>query len=494
MNAYIILLFTFVHAEVFHINNLHIKENTVIPAKWFVYDNNNTITNMNNSFEYNISIDKDGSSSNNTNNVIGNVILLNTNAIGFNMMKYPGICCSPNGTPIFCLTSPPSSFQQSNNVYDYSIYHNTITFSSNTDTPSTYSFSSHSLKGHTVLLLTFCNVTHDTPLHISATFTFTNAYSQYTITDSFRLPILVIYLITIIAFAVYWYMRIPKHHHTVKFDMKLLSMATPFIISYHITSLFMYFIKPSSSLSSNNNNTYLFLFIVRLTLQTVNTVYIKLAYFLVSIGYTFNLQIRLFKSATRNIFSIPKSKVNFISLLLCLYVIALWYTELINRIRQYEYTDCFGYYLAVALKIWINCFIWYGVYTRISKKSEFQMNTFISIKMYFKQYNKVIIVAFVCGVCYYVSSCVVMVVNECAFAKVAFAVNTLLNELSDVVLYGGLVVLTLETPMQYSSNSSNNNNNSNSDVGSSNRKYTKYHGDVFYEMQHACLNSLDKIE
>jgi hypothetical protein len=87
-----------------------------------------------------------------------------------------------------------------------------------------------------------------------------------------------------------------------------------------------------------------------------------------------------------------------------------------------------------------------------------------------------------------------MVVNECAFAKVAFAVNTLLNELSDVVLYGGLVVLTLETPMQYSSNSSNNNNNSNSDVGSSNRKYTKYHGDVFYEMQHACLNSLDKIE
>ena len=170
------------------------------------------------------------------------------------------------------------------------------------------------------------------------------------------------------------------------------------------------------------------------------------------------------------------------------------YTELINRIRQYEYTDCFGYYLAVALKIWINCFIWYGVYTRISKKSEFQMNTFISIKMYFKQYNKVIIVAFVCGVCYYVSSCVVMVVNECAFAKVAFAVNTLLNELSDVVLYGGLVVLTLETPMQYSSNSNNNNNNSNSEVGNSNRKYTKYHGDVFYEMQHACLNSLDKIE
>ena len=402
-------------------------------------------------------------------------------------MKYPGVCCSPNGTPIFCFTEP-SPFQQSNNVNDHSLYHNTITLSSNTVFPyasSTHSFSSQSLKGHTVLLLTFCNVTNETPLRLSASFKFTNASSQLTIIDSYRLPILFIYLVTAIAFAVYWYMHVPKHHHSLKFDMKLLSMATPFIISYHMISLFMHFVKSSSS----GDNTYSFLFFVKLSLQTVNTVYIKLAYFLVSIGYTFNLQMRLFKSAARNIFSIPRSKVTSISLLLCLYVIALWYTEITNRIRQYEYTDCFGYYLAVAMKIWINCFIWYGVYTRISKKSEFQMNTFISIKMYFKQYNKIIITALVCGMCYYISSCVVMVVSECAYAKVAFAINTALNELSDIVLYGGLVVLTLETPMQC-----NNNTNSNNSEVCSNTKYTRYHGDVFYEMQRACLNSLNKIE
>lgn len=174
---------------------------------------------------------------------------------------------------------------------------------------------------------------------------------------------------------------------------------------------------------------------------------IRIVFFLVSIGYTLNLQLRLYKEQ-KSIYTIPKNKVFLFSILLSLYSLSCFFYDIFNVSYKFYFVDMGYKILFNSLSYSLNFMIWYGIFMRIKKKSDTQMNKVLKIKKYFIGYNRVIALYWM----FYLITIVVTII--CKFLKGKYGlvyvkwIEDSLIEITHLVLTFGCARLVLNGPKQ----------------------------------------------
>lgn len=174
---------------------------------------------------------------------------------------------------------------------------------------------------------------------------------------------------------------------------------------------------------------------------------IRIVFFLVSIGYTLNLQLRLYKEQ-KSIYTIPKNKVVLFSILLSLYSLSCFFYDIFIMEYKFYFIDMGYKILFNSLSYSLNFMIWYGIFMRIKKKSETQMNNVLKIKKYFLRYNRVIALYLVL----YLITIVVTIICKILKGKYALVyvkwIEDSLIEITHLVLTFGCALLVLNGPKQ----------------------------------------------
>ena len=250
-----------------------------------------------------------------------------------------------------------------------------------------------------------------------------------------------IYLFFYFGIAVYWVLLLSKFFfRKQQFPpcVKLFTFTLPLVIIEQMIKIMIFYQEKRTG--ETKISSYITLSLISLSKNLVT----KVIFFLVSIGVTINLQMKLMKKS-EGYFKTPQKKVILFTFLIFVYSLMFLLSDFYRakNKRTNQYLIRYSFYTVASTMT--NMLIWYGIYMRITKKSK-NMKTIISIKSYFLRFNSFITLSFVLGAIFVLLRTFCNLVSGITFLKFLELLTLIMVDAMFVCLFSALVILLKSTP------------------------------------------------